>query len=242
MSTIPQVNVPRIEDLPYFSSPPVQFVYESLVNVALGLFTWADQPSPLTPLRNVMENAVYYIRSVSLFADIDEFDFQEALVISPSFQIYKPSEATVHLFKEPIIMNTFLRQFDFRSIYMTAKTNDQILCSFSGVIAQTPALVGKANVTLKAVLSVQEINDDRFIEIFREKYPNVKQQVFFKTNAAIVEGYHSVHYNPAERLELAPIGNLPLDVAAECSAGNPRTTRIRQSTVIREYRINRAFL
>lgn len=169
-----QVNVPRIEDLPYFSSPPVQFVYESQISVALGLFTWADVPSPLTPLRNVMENAVYYIRSISLFADIEEFDFQGALVIAPSFQIYKPSEATVHLFKEPIIMNTFLRQFDFRSIYITAKTNDQILCSFTGVLAQTPALVGKANITLKAIMSVQEINDDRFIELFKEKYPHVK--------------------------------------------------------------------
>lgn len=172
--TFLQVNVPRIEDLPYFSSPPVQFVYESPATVGAGLYVWTDPPSPLTPLRNVMENAVYFIRSVSLFADIEEFDFQESLLISPIFQIFKPSEATVHLFKEPIIMNTFLQQFDFRAIYMTAKSADQILASFNGTLVQTPSLIGKTTITLKAIISAQEINDDNFLKLFREQYPYVK--------------------------------------------------------------------
>jgi hypothetical protein len=172
--TVLQVNVPRIEDLPYFSSPPVQFVYESPATVAAAMYTWNDAPSPLTPLRNVMENAVYYIRSVSLFADIEEFDFQSALLITPTFQIFKPSEATVHLFKEPIIMNTFLMQYDFRAIYMTAKAADQILAAFNGVLVQTPALIGKTTVTLKAIISAQEITDDNFIKLFMEQYPHAK--------------------------------------------------------------------
>jgi len=168
------LHVPRIEDLPYWTSPPVQFVYESTVAVAAGIYTWADAPSPLTPLRNIMENALYFVRSVSLISDISELDFEAALLITPQFQIYKPSEATVHLFKEPILMNKFYQQFDFRTVYLTAKSADQILATFTGVLVQTPALVGKALMTLKAVISAQEINDDNFIKIFKEQYPNVK--------------------------------------------------------------------
>jgi hypothetical protein len=150
-----QVNVPRIEDLPYFYSPPVQFVYELTAAVAAGLYTYAGTPGVLTPLRNVMENAVYYIRSVSLIADIDELDFEAAILTAPLFQIYKPSEATVMLFKEPVIMNKFYQQFDFRGVYTTAKVDDQILASFKGILVQTPALIGKASITLKAIISAQ---------------------------------------------------------------------------------------
>lgn len=162
-------------DIPYWTSPPLQFVYESTAALALGRYTFADNPSALTPTRPLLENALYFFRSISFSADASELDYTQnvistATAVAPLFYVYKESDSNAVLYREPFSCNKFYDQFDFRFWWQTGKVNDQLLAGFTGAIMQGAAFVGKASMTLKVIISAQEIVDDAFIEAFKDNY------------------------------------------------------------------------
>jgi len=173
VSGIRTLAIPRIEDLPYWTSPPIQFVYESTAALAAGVYTWNDAPLPLTPLRPIRENILYYFRTISLAADISEEDFTGAIVVNPQFLTFLQSTAQAPLFREPVQMNKFYVNFDYRLVWMTQSGQDQLFAAFRGTLLQTPALIGKNAITLKAIISAQEIADEQYIKAFKIAYPKV---------------------------------------------------------------------
>jgi len=162
--------IPRIEDLPYFFSPPIEFTYVSTALVSAGIYTWADVPTALTPNRKVMENVLYYFRSITLAADIDELDFTSNITTTPTFQMYLKSRCKSILFREPIYMVKFLQNFEYRFMMLTHQSDDQLFAGFSGAITQGASLVGKNSIKLTAVISVQEIADEEFVKRFCAPY------------------------------------------------------------------------
>lgn len=166
--------VPRAEDLPYWGSPPVQYVYESTAILSAGFYTWADAPSILTPDRPVRPNVLYFFRNISMSADIAELDFTSAIVTTPQFNTHLVSDARAPLFREALLMNKFFDQFDYRLWWASQQDNDQLLGTWTGVLAQTPALVGKQSITLKAIITAQEVSDEYYVNQFRTNpYPRL---------------------------------------------------------------------
>jgi len=188
---IESLNVPRIEDLPYATSPPVQFVYQSTAPLVLGAYTWADTPAPLLNDRPILENAIYYLRDITLTADIESLDFSSNIATLPDFQLFVQSEGGTVLFRESIKMPIFLDQFNYRLAWWTYQgqssnqgatfsTKDALRGGFFGALTQGSNLVGKNDVTLTAVISAQEIIDDGFIMEFKKQYPtknNIKNKL-----------------------------------------------------------------
>ena len=166
-----QLHVPRIEDLPYKTSPAIEFIYQSTATLNLGEYIWSDTPLPLYALRPLLNNAVYFFRSMTLTADIDEIDFLSNISDIPKFQMYLPSNANAILFREPIYMAKYFQNFDYRLAWNTHKNGDQLLASWNGTLLQGASLIGKTTITLTAVVSCQEIVDDNFIKVFRQNYP-----------------------------------------------------------------------
>lgn len=163
--------VPRLEDLPYSSSPPIQFVYQSTANLALGAYTWADAATVMVPNRPIRDNVLYYFRHITFSADIAEVDFTGNIVITPVFQSYRQSAGRVMIFREPVRMVSFLQSFDYRLTWLTPAGQDHVLGSFNGQINQGPGLIGKNRITLTAVIAAQEIVDENYITTFRKSYP-----------------------------------------------------------------------
>jgi hypothetical protein len=163
--------VPRIEDLPYISSPPIEFVYRSSAVFNAGLYTWSDAPSELTPTRPLMENVLYFFRSITMSADIEELDFTSCIVTVPKFQMYLKSTNKSILFREPIYMVKYFQNFDYRFAWVTQRKDDRLFASWNGIIVQNANLVGKASITLTAIISAQEIVDEKFVHLFQKGYP-----------------------------------------------------------------------
>jgi hypothetical protein len=164
--------IPRIEDLPYWDSPPIQFVYESTAPLIAGSYYWNDPAMPLNPIRPLVDNAVYYFRNITLAADISELDFEANISTAPNFYTFLSADARTVLFREPINMNMFYQQFDYRLVWSRAKGANQLLAAFTGALLQGPSLIGKTSITLKAVISAQEIVNESFNMLLRDKgYP-----------------------------------------------------------------------
>ena len=171
---ISTLSIPRLEDLPYFNSPPVQFVYEETATLALGNYVWAGGASALTPTRPILDNAMYYFREVTLSADISELDFESALVTNPTFQMFRVSDGNAPLFREAITMVKYYDKMTYRLVWVPGRASDVLSADFVGQLFQTGALLGKGSITLKAVVTAQEIVDDSFIKAVRDyKYPNL---------------------------------------------------------------------
>jgi hypothetical protein len=166
------LNVPRLEDLPYISSPPIQFVYESTTTINLGYYSWADDPKPLLVQRPILNNALYFFRSITLTADIEELDFTSNIVNTPGFNIFRVSDASTPLFRESVLMPSFIQQMEYRICWMSKRSDDALLGTFRGSMIQGPALLGKASITLKAVITAQEVVDKEFLNLFtNHSYP-----------------------------------------------------------------------
>lgn len=169
--TLQALRIPRAEDLPYWTSPPIQFVFESTANLALGSYTWADTPAAFTPQRPILINAVYYFRSITLTADCAEFDYTTNIVTTPAFYTFLESYSDAVLFREPILMNKFYDQFTYRFFWQSYRSDDILKGGFVGSLLQGPGLVGKSSITLKAIISAQEIVDENFCNLFKANYP-----------------------------------------------------------------------
>lgn len=167
-----QRMVGRVEDLPYSSSPPIQFTYQSTATLSLGYYTWADGQLALTPTRPLLQNALYYFRSITLAANIEELDFTSNITTTPAFYMFQKSHSNAILFREPVLMVKFLQQFEFRQAVFSQLINDQLYAAFRGVLVQGPNLIGKQSITLTAIISAQEVVDDGFIKMFTKKYPD----------------------------------------------------------------------
>lgn len=172
-----QYLVPRLEDLPYNSSPAIQFFYKKTVTLAAGVYTWSvTTPEVLSVLRPLIANSVYYFRSITVVADIDEGDYLSSLVTVPVFQMYLKSTGKQILFREPLVLGKYFQNFDYRLTWFTQREDDELYCSINGVLTQTANLIGKTSITISVILSAQEIVDSAYIARFTQKsYPQVSE-------------------------------------------------------------------
>ena len=168
--------IPRLEDLPYYTSPPIEFTYKSSAPFLAGKYTWADDPfdpaTPciLTPSRPLLPNTLYYFRSITMAADIEELSYTANVDTTPVFQTYLKSAGKGPLFREPIVMVKYLQNFDYRLLWMTHHSTDQLYASFNGTMVQDATLVGVSPINLIAVISAQEISDEAFVKRFMQNY------------------------------------------------------------------------
>lgn len=160
----------RIEDLPYSTSPAIQFVYESTAYLSIGQYAWNDQPQLLTPNRPLINNALYFFRSLSLASNVSELDFTSAIVNTPKFYTFLLSDARAVLFREPVSMNKHYEIFDFRYAWRSQQADDKLLAAFTGLLDQTAALIGRNSITLKCSIAAQEITDEEFIKEFTREF------------------------------------------------------------------------
>jgi hypothetical protein len=186
-------QIPRITDIPFSSTNPIQFVYQSTATAAGGLYQWTDNPSALAVLRPLIVNSLYLIEEIYFAANVSEENFCAGIlplqtasalaklltknnaIVMPQFQMYLQGAQNAPLFREAIAMPCFLRNFPYPKSWVTGVINDQLLASWNGTIAQAGALLGVATLTLTATVSALEIQDQAFIELFNKNYPKASE-------------------------------------------------------------------
>lgn len=162
---------PSLNDIPYWTSRPVQFVYQSTAVLAAGQYTWSDSPSSLLVTRPIRQNYLYIFRAITLSADISEQDFTENVVTAPQFMVYLQQSANAAIFREPVRMVKYFEDFPFPLAWTSQTDPDSLLASFTGQVEQGAALIGKSDITLTGIISATEVVDQNFISEFKKNYP-----------------------------------------------------------------------
>ena len=173
---IPPILIPRLEDMPYYQSPPIQFVFSQTAPLEFGQYVFPIAKALFTPDRPILDNALYYFRTITCTADITELDYESAVDASTPFQFhcFEQSLSGSPRFREPILIAKFLENFDYRLLFLPRQEPNALLGSFQGTIIQTASLLGKEDITFKMVISAQEITDDGFVGmVTKNAFPGI---------------------------------------------------------------------
>lgn len=173
----------RLIDIPYLTSPPLLFTFRQTAAVAAGSYTFPQATSiAFTPSRPIQPNILYMFGSVTFAFDIDENDYFGSIATLPQFSMYLQSDSSAPSLREPLQLAKYFPALPYRLAIMGSELlgqsdntalqgfqNNRLLGNVTGVLSQTPALLGKMSVTAILIFSVQEVSDNKFIEAFKER-------------------------------------------------------------------------
>lgn len=174
-------RIARIEDLPYYTSPPLQFTWTQTGTLALGVypFTLAAKDRMANNVQ-LTDNSLIYIRNISFYADVPELDYQQALKLAggtvdiPRLSIYMEGNAGVPILRVPIELGNYFREQSYRLLVMPKFTPNFLLAAIEGTLQQHAGLAGFNEVNISVELFCQEIIDDNFIANITREYPALK--------------------------------------------------------------------
>jgi len=116
-----------------------------------------------------MENrSIYIIEQVAFSMDIAEADFENSINIVPQIRFTRAVPAT-QIFQAPL---PFANYFDGLNTYMFFSGvggNDVLQGTFTGILNQVPATVGKLTITANVQLQIYKINDQQWIAKFLDR-------------------------------------------------------------------------
>lgn len=175
-------RVARLEDLPYYTSPPIQFVHTQQGAINAGTYPFALTKVAVTNDIQVTDNTMIYIRDISFYADIKKEDYQLALkllagtVDVPRLSLYFGGNAGVPILRNPIHLGDYFRAQPYRLLVMPKQTPNALTAAIQGTLQQHAGLAGIIEVNLTAEIYCQEISDDEFIKALLKKYPGIRDE------------------------------------------------------------------
>lgn len=172
----------RLSDIPYVNSPPLIFTYRETAALAAGQYTFATARTVFTPSRPIQANVLYIFQTMDFACDIAEEDYFGAIATLPEFSMYLQSDASAPSFREPIPLVKYFTNIPYYLAILGSElmglsdnptaqgfSENRLLGDVTGILNQTPALVGKASITAIILFSVQEISDGSYISDFRAR-------------------------------------------------------------------------
>jgi len=173
--------ITRIEDLPYKKSPPMQLIFSQKADISVGTYPFTAGRATVTGEKNINDQTLLYVRSISFSADIPLIDYQKALKLAagtvdiPNFQMFLQSDSNAPLFQDPIDLLDYFNDKSYRLIIEPKLSPNTLTGFFRGTLQQHAGLAGVTEINLNIEMIVQQITDDAFIHGLDQPYPYIKR-------------------------------------------------------------------
>lgn len=183
----------RLIDVPYASSPPILFTYRQTAVLSGGFYDFGGTSGSITknaflPDRPIQPNVLYLFDTITFAMDVDQNDYQAAIVTLPQFSAYVQADASGPTLREPVVLPQYLVNVPYPLSFIgtatvqqnypgavapvgnvSASTTNRFLGSVTGKLTATANLEGKQSITAILTLSAVEVKDNAFIEAFRNQ-------------------------------------------------------------------------
>lgn len=173
-------HIPRIEDLPYYTSPPMQFTFTQSATLTLGQYPFLPVKATLGNNKNITDNTLLYLKAITFSADIPLLTYQEAIKLStgltdiPRFSMFLQSEGGgAPVFIDPIQLGDYFNDQEYKKLILAKQLPNRISGFFEGTLQQTANLAGINEINLTMNIWVQSITDDDFINALKTRYPAI---------------------------------------------------------------------
>lgn len=170
-------HIPRVGDLPYWSSPPMQFSFTEVATLTLGEYPFEAERTVMTNTKNLNNSTLIYFYDMSFSADIPLLDYQNALQLAsgdneiPQFSMFMQSDRNAPVLQDPILCQDYFNGQDYQLLIEPKQTPNKLNAFFRGKLKQTAALAGISKINLTFTFYAQQITDDNFIQSFKQGYP-----------------------------------------------------------------------
>ncbi len=175
-------HIPRIGDLPYWSSPPMQFTFTESAALSLGTYPFTAARTIMTNQKNLNNSTLIYFYDMTFSADIPLLDYQHALQLAagttdiPQFSMFFANNRNAPALQDPIVCQDYFNGQDYQLLVEPKQTPNTLTAFFRGTLLQTAALATVGNINLTFTFYAQQITDDNFIQEFKKGYPRSKYQ------------------------------------------------------------------
>jgi len=160
----------NVDKVPFKDSVPLQVIGQVTAPLVSGKYVFDGRPKSMTPNESFTDNSLYIMTKVSIACDISSLDYQGAISRVPEINFYSTGEARTPLVRKPIQAPVYYDGYEYTYAFEMKKDPSSLLFSVKGTIDQTPALVGKTDLTFSVISQIYEIVDDGFIENFKRKW------------------------------------------------------------------------
>jgi hypothetical protein len=120
-----QDDIVRIEDLPYFFSPPIQFTFTQSARITAGVYPFVAARATVGNNKDIQDNTLYYMKAMSFAADIPILAYQQAIQLAggttdvPTFSMFLQSESNAPLFQDPIQLENYFDNQEFKKLFLS---------------------------------------------------------------------------------------------------------------------------
>lgn len=171
--------IARIEDLPYYVSPPMQFTFTQQATLTLGQYPFTADKVVIGNNKNITDNVLLYIKAFTFSADIDLLAYQQSLKLStgltdiPTFSMFLQSDARAPVFVDPIQLGNYYTDQEYKKLLLTKQSPNELTAFYRGTLQQHAGLAGVTEINLSMDIWVQQITNDNFIEALKKNYPDI---------------------------------------------------------------------
>lgn len=161
--------------LPYSQSRPLILAGRLTATLAAGKYTWNGDLFDASPRVELKATSLYLLTSVTFAADLDAATYSDAIDPTyttspiPSFRILQLGGSSV--LPDAIPVPFFFSDLGLCYPFSPKVNGNRIQFSAQGRLDQTPALVGKASVSLSISCLVYEVSDLNWINRFMGSTP-----------------------------------------------------------------------
>jgi hypothetical protein len=171
--------VARIEDLPYYYSPPMQITFKQKAVLNAGRYIFNGAREAIGNNKNINDLTLLYIKSMSFNADVDLLNYQRALKLNdgtvdiPRFSLFAESDTNAPVFIDPIQLTDYFYDQQYKKLLLMAQTPNRLTGFFRGSLQQHGGIAGVSEITMTINVWIQSITDDNFIKALKSRYPNI---------------------------------------------------------------------
>lgn len=173
-------RIPRIEDLPYWMSPPIQFTFTQSADLTGGTYPFTAARAEVANNKNLNDNTLLFVRDITFQADIPVLDYQEAIKLAagttdiPTFQMFFQSDAQSPVLADAIQLGSYFENQVYKLLLAPKQEPNTLSAFFRGTLQQTAALAGIGEINLTMNVFVQYIQQDVFVELIKKGYPQIE--------------------------------------------------------------------
>lgn len=174
------IPVTRLLDIPFWTSPPLQFTFSQTAEIEAGQYNFEGAGQEMVGNKNINDNTLILINTMSFSASIPREVYQEALALTtlpntfiPNFNMFLESGRNAPVLRDPVELNDYFVSQVFTQLIDPKVTPNRLSAFFRGTLQQTAALAGISEITLNIQIFCQEITDDNFIQAVKKGYPDL---------------------------------------------------------------------
>lgn len=159
---------PDIHSLPFGKSPLTFFVGQVTGKLLGGNFVFDGTQTRFLAPHPLVPQSVYFFWDFNFSIDAVESDYTGAIISVPLLSVYTQANPTAPIFRQPFPVPVYYENKTLYQGIWNHSSPNELLFSITGLINQSPELLGKSSLVATVQFTAFEITERDYVARFME--------------------------------------------------------------------------